>query len=187
MTRPASSLIGRLRALRRSRFGRDENGTTAIEFGLLAVPFFTIIGAILETSVVMLASQMLESGVNDASRLIRTGQAQTEKFDEAAFKQNICGRLYAMFGDCDGLRVSVEPIPDFSEQPLPPPLSCDAQKKCDWTMPEKFDAGAGSNTVLVRAYYKWPIIFNFGGFGFSNLADNTRLISAVRVFRNEPF
>ena len=31
-------------------FARDERGVTAIEFGILALPFFMIIGATLETS-----------------------------------------------------------------------------------------------------------------------------------------
>ena len=59
--------------LRRWRgFAHDESGVTAIEFGLLAVPFFSILGAILETSLVFLSGQVLESAVQDASRLIRT-------------------------------------------------------------------------------------------------------------------
>ncbi len=62
------------------RFRRDEKGVTAVEFGLLSLPFFAIIGAILETSLIFMASQILDSAVNDSARLIRTGQAQAANF-----------------------------------------------------------------------------------------------------------
>ncbi|RYE39513.1 MAG: pilus assembly protein, partial [Hyphomicrobiales bacterium] len=58
------------------QFGRDDRGVTIIEFGILALPFFTIIAAILETSLVFFAGQILDSAVQDAGRLIRTGQMQ---------------------------------------------------------------------------------------------------------------
>ena len=52
------------------RFARDERGVTAVEFGILGLPFFTIIFAILETTMVFLAGQVLDGAVEDASRLI---------------------------------------------------------------------------------------------------------------------
>jgi hypothetical protein len=40
---------------------------------------------------------------------------------------------------------------------------------------------------MVQAYYKWPVILNFGGFNLQTAGDGTHLLSAVRVFSNEPF
>lgn len=188
MTRPVLSSIGKLgAALRRRRFGRDERGTTMIEFAILGVPFFAIVGAILETSVVFLASQVLDSAVNDASRLIRTGQAQSASYDQANFKSVICDRLYGLFGDCSGLRVKVTEIKDFASATVLPPVETNCQDVCNWTLQEIFDPGGGSSIILVQAYYKWPITLSFGGFGLANQPDHTRLFATVRVFGNEPF
>ena len=112
-------------AIRRGRaFGRDETGVTAIEFGILALPFFTIVMAILETSLIFLAGQILDSAVQDSSRLIRTGQAQnnTPAYGPEDFREAICSGLYGMF-DCDAgdgkLRVSVTVLTDFSAASIP--------------------------------------------------------------------
>jgi len=183
-------------ALRRARaFGRDENGVTAIEFGLLALPFFTIVLAILETALVFLAGQILDSAVNDSSRLIRTGQAQngTPAYNAEAYREAICDGLYNMF-DCDvadgKLRVNVTVLTDFSAASFAYPLKTGedcTEDDCDWTLADDYDPGEGGDVVLVQAYYKWPVVVNLPGFNFQTLPDGTRLLGASRVFRNEPF
>jgi Flp pilus assembly protein TadG len=183
-------------AVRRARaFGRDDNGVTAIEFGILALPFFTLVTAIVETAVIFLAGQILDSAVNDSSRLIRTGQAQTgtPAFNAAAYRDAICAGLYGMF-DCDladdKLRVSVTVISDFGAAAIGYPLEtgedCE-DNQCDWTLADDYTPGKGNDVVLVQAYYKWPTVVNLPGFNLQTLPDGTRLLGASRVFRNEPF
>lgn len=183
-------------AIRRGQaFGRDERGVTAIEFAFLAIPFFTIITAILETSLIFLAGQILDSAVQDSSRLIRTGQAQssTPAYTPANFRAAICAGLYGMF-DCDAgddrLRVSVTVVDEFADAATPYPLStgedCD-EEECDWTLADAYVPGEGGDVVLVQAYYKWPTIVRLPGFNFQSLPDGSRLLGASRVFRNEPF
>ena len=180
---------------RAQAFGRNDSGVTAIEFGLLALPFFTIILAIVETALGFLAGQILDSAVNDSSRLIRTGQAQngTPAYNAEAYREAICDGLYNLF-DCDladdKLRVSVTVITDFGAAALGYPLKTgeDCKKdKCDWTLADDYKPGKGSDVVLVQAYYKWPTVVNLPGFNFQTLPDGTRLLGASRVFRNEPF
>ncbi|KRA42258.1 hypothetical protein ASD80_11135 [Devosia sp. Root635] len=164
---------------------------TAVEFGLLAVPFFSIIGAILETSVVFLSGQILDSAVQDVSRLIRTGQAQQASMTPAQFKQNVCDRLFGLFADCDGLHVEVQVVNNFNAASMTPPVNwnCEAgEDGCDaWTRPEAFTPGQGSSIVTVQVYYRWPVILPLGGLGMGNLPDGNRLMGAATVFRNEPF
>jgi Flp pilus assembly protein TadG len=181
-------------AIRRGRaFARDERGVTAIEFGFLALPFFTIITAILETSMVFLAGQILDSAVQDSARLIRTGQAEAAAYEEDDFRVAICAGLYGLF-DCDEadgkLRVNVAVIADFATASTGYPLSVGedcTDDECDWTLAEDYDGGDGGDIVLVRAFYKWPTLVNLPGFNFATLPDGTRLLGAARVFRNEPF
>jgi len=192
--------MGQAQPRRRRGFARDEKGATAVEFGLLALPFFSILAAILETSVVLLSSQVLEGAVHDISRLVRTGQAQQSAMTADRFKELVCGRVYGLFPDCSLLHVEVEVIDAFGEIDISPPVnwSCSAPKpgqteaearaECAaWTRPEIFDMGGGSEIVTVQVYYKWPIIVPFGGLGLGNLPDGRRLMGAATVFRNEPF
>ena len=94
------TLLTRIRPPRLSwlrRFVRNERGATAIEFALLSVPFFALTGAILETAIMFLASQMLDGAVQDASRLVRTGQAQTNNYTIDTFRSAVCNELFGLF------------------------------------------------------------------------------------------
>lgn len=191
-----ASRMGRLLPRRRRNFVRDESGVTVVEFGLLAVPFFSIVVAILETSVVFLAGQVMDSAVQDVSRLIRTGQAQDSNMTAARYKELICERVYGLLPDCntgDNLHVEIQTIDTFSDMDIQPPVkwTCGAAEtpaSCNgWTRPELYSLGAGASIVTVQVYYKWPVIVPFGGLGLANLPDGRRLMGSATVFRNEPF
>lgn len=185
------SLIKRtLMRKRRRSFLRDERGVTAIEFGLLALPFFALIGAILETAVVFLAGQLLDSAVQDSARYIRTGQMQAANYTMAKFRTNVCDRLYGLF-KCDGLHIEVQAPASFSAANIKAPIdpSCDPTKKAcpDWTRSEEYQPGGGSSISVVQVYYRWPVMLNLGGFNMANMPGSVRVLGAAAVFRNEPF
>ncbi len=175
----------------RSLFARDENGAVAVEFAFLALPFFTLIFAILETSVVFLAGQILDSAVQDASRKIRTGRPEAATVD--LFRAQICERLFGMF-NCDELKIKVSVVASFAAATITSPINPDCAGStdpddCGWTAEfaaPAYNAGGRTDIVLVQAYYKWPTIVNLPGFNLATQAGDSRLLSAVRVFRNEP-
>ena len=169
------------RAMRRG-FSRNEKGAVAVEFGLLALPFFAIIGAILETSFFFLASQVLDSAVDTSARYIRTGQARAADFTADDFRTMICDRLYGMF-DCANLRIDVETLSNFSAASFTSPLD---PLTNDWTDTQVYTNGATSGVMSVRVYYKWPTLLDIMGFNLSDAGDGYRLMSSVRVFMNEP-
>src|SRR6187431_2620091 len=82
------------------RFIRQNDGSAAVEFGLVAAPFLALVFAILETAFVFFAGQTLETAVADSSRLIMTGQAQSQGMNQSAFKSAVCARIYGLF-DCE--------------------------------------------------------------------------------------
>lgn len=170
------------------RFVREEDGVTIIEFALLAIPFFTIIVAILETSLVFFAGQILDSGVQDTSRIVRTGQAQIGGWDADDFRTTLCSRLYGMF-DCSRLRIRVSVVTNFAAATVNTPVQAaeDCEETCEWTLEERYVPGNGGEVVLVQAWYKWPTVVDLPGFNLQNQPDGTRLLGSVRVFRNEPF
>ena len=169
------------------RLGRDERAVTAVEFGMLALPFFAIIGAIMQTSLVFLASQVLESAVHDASRAIRTGQAQSASMTIDGFRSDVCNRLFGLFENCDGLHVRVNVVTNFQSATVSSPLPSPCTSPCDWSETEAWVPGAGKSVVLVQVYYRYPIFVQLGPLGMSNMGDGRRLIGSATVFQNEPF
>jgi len=191
---PRPTLLRQLIAPAVSRgrsFARDERGVTAIEFGILALPFFTIIFAIIETTMVFFAGQVLDSAVEDASRMIKTGRAQAAGYNMTNFRSLMCGYTFGLFGtSCADVKIKVQKISSFSSTTTSNSVqTCDyvGTKTCTWTVAQDFNAGAGRDVIQVLAYYRWPLLVNLPYFNLKNQPDNYRLIGATRVFRNEPF
>lgn len=169
------------------RLARDDSAVTAIEFGVLAFPFFAVIGAIMQTSIIFLSSQVLESAVHDASRAIRTGQAQTSSMTVEGFRNSVCSRLFGLFPDCDGLHVRVNVVTNFQSATVAPPIPNPCTAPCNWSETESFVPGVGKSVVLVQVYYRYPVFVQLGPLGMSNMADGRRLMGSATVFQNEPF
>src|SRR5947209_17592494 len=83
-------------------FSGQKSGSAAVEFGLVAAPFLALLFAIVETAIVFFAGQALETAAADSARLIMTGQAQSQGFDAAAFKNAVCAKIYGLFNCQNG-------------------------------------------------------------------------------------
>lgn len=169
-------------------FARDERGVTAIEFGILALPFFTIIFAIIETAIMFLGTQVLDGAVEEASRKVRTGEANA--YNLAQFRTLMCGYTFGLFGNCSNIQLKIEVISSFTSANTNPSVeTCTTTPTatCTWTIVQGYAPGASRDVVQVSAYYRWPLMVVLPYFNLKNQPDNYRLISAIRVFRNEPF
>lgn len=177
------------------RFARDERGVTAVEFGILAIPFFTIILATMQTALVYFAAQVLDSALEDATRLVRTGQAQngTTYGSTTALRNYMCGYTFNLFGDCSDIKLDVTVISDFNSITSDPIEDCPIDPithvatTCTLAPPPTYNGGAKQQIVQVRAYYRYPLVIVLPYFNLKNQPDNYRLIGALRVFKNEPF
>jgi len=169
---------------RARRFGRNEDGATAVEFGLVAVPFFALIFAILETAIVFFAGQVLETAVGDTARLIRTGQAHEDGMSAEQFKTTVCAGVFQLF-DCDnGLSLDVRTFPDFDSIDLGVVVDEDGNLV---TEDFNFQIGQSGDIVVVRVLYEWPVLVATLGHDLANLPNGKHLLSATAVFKNEPF
>lgn len=165
------------------RFLRATEGATAVEFSLVAMPFFMLMLAIFESTAVYFASSTLENAVDDAARQIRTGQVQFANLTATQFRQLVCDQIN-VFLKCDAsLTVDVRSFNDFQLVTFPPPLNPDGTLKNN----QQFQPGGAGDVVLVRVFYTWPIVTPLIGATLSNMAGNKRLIQATTAFRNEPF
>jgi Flp pilus assembly protein TadG len=185
-TAPVSSRRGFISILRGSRrMVRNEDGVTAVEFGIIAFPFLLLVVALLETALVFLTTLDLENAVKDASRLIRTGQAQNASFDVAAFRHELCNNI-SLISNCESngdLVIDVRSFNDFQSINLPPIYDSDSDSFGE----TEYSQGNGLKVVVVRAYYKMKLLTQFPGVGLANIGNSHRLLDAIAVFRNEPF
>lgn len=166
------------------RFIRQRDGAAAVEFALIAVPFLALLFAILETALVFFAGQTLEAAVTDASRLIMTGQAQTQSYTKEDFKTQVCARIYGLFDCAGGVHVDVKQYSSFSSAASP--TSPVSNGTLDTSKMEYVPGGPGCIEV-VTLYYQWPIYVSLLGNNLSNLNGSYRLLVATAVFRNEPY
>jgi Flp pilus assembly protein TadG len=173
-----------LRGKTARRFVREKDGVVAVEFAIVAAPFLALMFAIMETALVFFASQVLETAVADSARLIMTGQAQSQSFTQAQFKQAVCAKILGLFDCVNGLQIDVKTYSGFSSISNSKPLDANGNLQTNFG----YTPGGPGDIVVVRLMYQWPIYVSL--LGLNSLADmsgNKRLIIATAAFRNEPF
>lgn len=178
---------GRSRGLRRLvlRFGRGTDGSAAVEFSIVAFPFFAIIFAIIELAFVFWAGQVLETAVNDTSRLIMTGQAQKQSFDQARFKTELCNRILGLFNCGPAMLIDVRTSSTFGGANLSKPAF-----KTDGTIDDtgfQYQTGGPGDIVVVRVIYEWPLFVRTFGLDLADTPSGRRLMMSAVAFRNEPY
>jgi Flp pilus assembly protein TadG len=165
------------------RLWRHTGGATALEFALVALPFFSLLLAIFETTAVFLASATLENAVNDAARQIRTGQVQDVNMSALDFKNLICDKIKPLLACDTNLSIDVRAFSQFQSVSFPPPL--DPSK--NFQIVPTWSPGAAGDVVLVRVFYTWHVVTPLIGATLANMGGNLHLISVATAFRNEPF
>jgi Flp pilus assembly protein TadG len=167
------------------RLIRQQDGATTIEFGLVAAPFLAMVFAIIETAVVFFAGQTLETAGADSARLIMTGQAQTQGFDQAAFKNAVCSKIFGLFNCQAGLYVDVKSYTSFASMNNSQ-LPLDANGNLQ-TGSFGYQPGGPGDIVVVRLLYQWPVYVSLLGLNLSDMSGGKRLLMSTVAFRNEPY
>jgi Flp pilus assembly protein TadG len=163
------------------RLGRSRRGSTAVEFALVSIPFFSMLFAIIETALMFFVGQMLDTATAQASRLIRTGQAHQASMTREQMAERICQGMVNLI-DCDtNLHLDVRTYASFGDVALGSPLDEDGEFE-----DLEYNIGATSQIVVVRAFYTWPAFFKVLSSG-STMPDGRYLLASVVAFRNEPF
>lgn len=170
---------------RLGRFRRSEEGATAVEFALLATPLFILLLGIIEVCLFFASGLVLEGGVAEAGRLIRTGQVQNAGDPKTMFETALCDHVNAML-DCGKLQYQVIHITGDTfggAVDNEPEFDADGNLK-----PEPFDAGNSNDIILIRAIYRYTFLTPFIGAMLSNHAsDNSVLQMSTAVIKAEPY
>ena len=156
-------MIGWARRLRKQldEFRRGRDAVSAVEFSCIAVPFFVLLFAILETGYVFLLAILLEGAVADGARQIRTGIVRG---NAAGFETVVCNGMQALL-PCSRINFDADEFATFGAIAMPgsPPTA-------KGTL---FNNGTSGDIVVVRAAIQWtymtPFIENMIGAGAKNL------------------
>jgi Flp pilus assembly protein TadG len=166
-----------------SRFVRQRDGATTVEFALVVVPFLAVLFAIIQSAMVFFASQALRTAASYGGRLIMTGQAQAQGFDAAKFKNAVCSNINGMFNCAASVFVDVKTYSAFSSinnNALPVDANGNLQ-----TGNFGYQTGGPNDIVVVRLMYQLPVHVSLLGLNMSNMAGGNRLVMATVAFRNE--
>ena len=175
------TLLNKMRGNFFKKFCRQDDGATAVEFALVAIPFFTMLIGTIETCLFFAAGSTLEGGAHEAARVIRTGQAQQSGNAVETFETRLCDFVSGMI-PCDQLVYEVISIPTFTDAVAYAPQYDEEGN----LVSQGFDTGGVSDTVLVRVAYRYEFLTPFIGDIMENGGAPLTHVSTV-VMRNEPY
>jgi Flp pilus assembly protein TadG len=170
-------------------FKNDENGVTTLEFAMVATPFFMLIFMLAGFSLYFFVFNSLEKGMDQTSRLVRTGQAQNSSMTVNDFKQAICDAAGEWIR-CPKVQVFVQKYADWSSVS---PRACTnsdgtvAINTANGSDPISTQTGTQDQIVIVTTCYKWEFAQSIPFVKFGNMADGSFMMQTATAFRTEPY
>jgi Flp pilus assembly protein TadG len=171
------------------RFLRDKKGVTVIEFAAIAPVFFFMMGSLMETGLMLFTEYVLQTSVQDAARLVRTGQAQTDSLTEVQFKQQICNSATVIPNCMTNVTVNMVARNNFSDLAAVVPSAISVGNGYGGSSaPPSYSCGAASQAVALIATYDWTFTLPLLAEYYGNVdGDSRRRLAGIHIFMNEPF
>jgi Flp pilus assembly protein TadG len=168
-------------------FKHRQDGATAVEFGMVALPFFMVMFAVIETAMIFFTSQVLETAVANASRSIMTGQALTKYPNPATalanFKNDVCANVTTLI-DCQAtLQIDVKSFTSFATANAAATIS---GGNLD-TSAFGYQVPGPNQIFVVRAVMAYPLYVPVWSASLATLNGGKRALVASAAFRTEPF
>lgn len=181
-----------------ARFAHDRRGVTAIEFGLLAIPFFALVFAILESCISFASQELMVNATDNVARQLRTGQIKKGDVTEGMVEQKICDQMGILAaGDClDRIEVDLRNFTTFKDASYLGfwITKVDGEDDVELTKSGQRDAkqfvsepGLSMSKNMLRVFYKWPVLTDYMALWMSNMNGTDTLHYASAVWQNEPF
>lgn len=188
------------------RLFRSKDGAAAIEFALLAIPYFLIVFAIIETFVAYTAEQLVANAVDTMGRKLRTGNitynhtTTTNNISKADFRRQFCGEISILIqcseaeittdAETNKLWIDAKSYTNYSDMPATVPIKSNGDLN---TSSLTYSPGGPNTKNMLRVYYKWEIITDLLRPYISNIKPTDRsrpnyfLIVETSVFKNEEY
>jgi Flp pilus assembly protein TadG len=173
---------GPRRFVRRARsFLKRRDGVSALEFSLIAIPFFLLVLGILDVALVFWAGFELENATAFAARLVRTGQAQTASWSSSQLTAQLCSKVVILANCTTAVRLNVQTFATFGDITAPSLLDQNGAVSNNTV----YSLGLSGSIVLVTAYYEWTLTNPLTRATIANLSNGDYLLQASAAFRNE--
>jgi Flp pilus assembly protein TadG len=175
------------------RFRRAQEGSAAIEFAFVGVPFLMMLWAIFETALMFWTTQVLEESLSQASRSILTGESRslykgTAAANATAFRDAICAEAPLGLIDCSKLAIDVRPYASFNDASAGTAASNPIAGGTLDLRGFGYAPPTGDQIVVVRAVLDYPLFLTgWASKGLANIGAGHRAIVASTAFRTEPF
>jgi len=180
-----------LRHLKASRWVKDERGVAAVEFAIVATPFFLFVLGLLGIGLYYFTMSSLEYGVEAAARQIRTGQAQKTALTVSQFKNLVCTAA-GSYINCNKLSVLIQSGATWSN--VAPQACVDGNNNMvsstgAGTDPVSTYTGAADQVVLITVCYQWDLAqtFSFMKLGVNANGSGSAVLQATTAFQTEPY
>jgi Flp pilus assembly protein TadG len=173
--------------LQRVGFLRDRRAGAAVDFALTLFPFLMVLLVMINSALILLAGQVLQTAATSAGRLVLTGQAQNANYTAAQFKTNVCASLTVMFNCTSNLYLDIESTStsSFSNISLANPTNANGTLN---TSGFGYSMGNPGDLVIVRLIYQWPIAASgLVGAVMNPISPTNYTLVATVAFRNEPY
>jgi Flp pilus assembly protein TadG len=142
------------------RFARNREGSVAVEFTVLALPFSLLVFAILESCISFAGQQLMMNVTDDVARQFRTGQLKQADMTPAKLRKMICDELEIVVSSgCPGLEIDLKSYTTFAEAAA---QRFRYEEGGDIST-EGFDVVPGLSTTKnqLRVFYRWPVMTDF--------------------------
>lgn len=180
------------------RFKRSDDGAAAIEFAILAIPYFLIIFAILETFIAFIGEQVVSNGVDVMARKVRTGEIRATTTNSLAFRTALCQEISVMITCTPAeiatpkrLYIDLRSFSTFADIPTGIPRVSSGGYDDLKTSDFGYSPGGAKSINMLRAYYRWPVITDLIRPMLTTVrsADGSGdfLIVATATFQNEDY
>jgi Flp pilus assembly protein TadG len=172
-----------------NRFKRQEDGSTAIEFAMVSIPFFILVFALFGFALYFFVMNSLDKGMDQTSRLIRTGQAQKANMTVSGFKQSICD-LAGGWIQCPKAQVFVQKFANWNA--VAPTACLNSSGAVVTNSASGSDliatySGTASEIVVVTTCYKWEFAQKIPFIALGNMSDGSLMMQTSTAFRTEPY
>lgn len=138
-----------------SRFARSRKGVTAIEFGMVGIPFIGLICAIFETAFVFFTQATFDNAVNNVARKVLVNNfTSTSSQTTSAFKSStFCTALPSII-DCSKVTLNVQ---SFDSSSTFATVASSIGRSWYNNPSANVNLGLPGSIVLFQAFYPMPV------------------------------
>jgi Flp pilus assembly protein TadG len=162
------------------RFFRDERGGPAAEFAMTVPILVAVLLATLQVGVIFIAKAYLETGAEQAARMVLTNNATS--LSQTQFQTAVCNQLPALF-TCSNLIVQLSNLPSTatSLNSLLPTFNANGTL----SSPTSYTASSSGTLMMLVVMYQWPVYGGILGLNWGNMGNGTMLMTSTQIFKVE--